>query len=245
MEGRLRSNVDQFRSLYYINVHRLDSLYREQTNKSFLDDVPHSYSAEKGHYNTLWGNEKNSLDWMKLAENRAFFESCLFEVVPTLTMIDINLLELRAIDPSERIGSLVGFSCEFAGQDIPMQSELVSTNGELCGPGPTLRREVMDAVETESVTETCLILDPTYMYSESAFIHLSEQGIWNGFGILARCRAAVGSNDGHLARRQVVVSPVCIGLPMDRTRYSAVPPDSEDADHQHQRLVRRFGDTGA
>ncbi len=42
----LRSNINEFRSVYYLNVHRLDSLYREcRAAQSFLSDVPHLYPA--------------------------------------------------------------------------------------------------------------------------------------------------------------------------------------------------------
>jgi hypothetical protein len=242
IDGYLRSNINQFRSFYYINVHRLDSLYREQGRSSFLRDVPNPYPLQDGHYNTLWANSKNSLDWVRLAENRAFFEERLFEITADLTIFDINLFEVRAIDLEDKAGCLVGFSCQFIGRDIPYQSELIETCGGLTGPSPTMRREVMDAVETESITETCLMLDPTYMYSDSAFIQFSEHGIWNGFGRIIKCRDT-GSNDGHLERRQIVVSPICIGTPVDHSRYSQIPAsamDETDADIYHQKLVERI-----
>lgn len=239
IDSFLRTNVSEFRGMYYVNVHRLDALYREYGKPSFLPNIPHQYPAQDGHYNTLWGNPKNSLDWIKLAENRAFYEECLCELTPKLTMFDINLFEVRAIDAEDKIGSLVGFSCQFIGQDIPMQSELTAGNGEYIGPPPTMRREVVDAIETESVTETCMILDSTYMFADSSFIHFSEHGIWNGFGRIMKCRNAVGSNDGHLLRRQIVVSPICIGTPPDHLRQSRIPPDAQDADSQHKTLVDR------
>lgn len=240
LDAFLRKNVNEFRCLYYVNVHRLDELYRESGKQSFLKDIPHPYPAQVGHYNTLWGNSKNSLDWIKLAENRSFYSERVCELALDLTLFDINLFELRAIEAEDKVGSLVGFSCEFVGKDIPAQSELVAGDGNLVGPPPTLRREVVDAIPTESITETCLVLDCTYMFADSSFNHFSGRGIWNGFGRIIKCRRAVGSNDGHLLRRQIVVSPICIGIPPDRYRYSKVPPNADGADCQHKRLIKRL-----
>lgn len=232
----LRSNVNEFRGVYYLNVHRLDSLYRECRSASFLSDVPHPYPTQDGNYNTLWMNRKNSLDWMKLAENRSFFEERLFEIIPELTIYDINLFEIGAILPDDKLGQLVGYSCQLIGKDIPGQTELVESNGEIGGPYPTMRRQVTD-VATECVVETCLMIDPNYMYADSSFLHFSEHGLWNGFGRIVKCREAVGSNDGPLLRKQIVVSPICIGTPVDHSRTSRIAADAMDADQQHQKLV--------
>ncbi len=232
----LRSNINEFRGVYYLNVHRLDSLYREHRSESFLSDVPHPYPEQDGHYNTLWANQKNALDWMKLAENRAFFEERLFEIIPELTIFDINLFEIGAIAPADKVGQFVGYSCQWIGQDIPDQEELVESSGAISGPYFTMRRQVTDDA-TESVVETCLMIDPNYMYADSSFLHFSEHGIWNGFGRIVKCREAVGSNDGHMLRKQIVVSPICIGTPVDHSRTSRIAADATDADRQHQKLI--------
>ena len=232
----LRSNINSFRSVYYLNVHRLDSLYRELRSRSFLGDVPHQYPVQEGRYNTLWSNQKNALDWIKLAENRSFFEERLFEIIPQLTIHDINLFELGAMFPEDRVGQLVGYSCQFIGQDIPDQSELVESNGEIGGPYPTMRRQLTDPA-TESVIETCLMIDPNYMYADSSFLAFSEDGIWNGFGRIVKVRGAVGSNDGHLLRKQIVVSPICIGTRADHAKTSRIGANATDADQQHRQLI--------
>ncbi len=173
---------------------------------------------------------------MKLAENRSLFEEQLFEIIPELTIIDINLFEVGAIDAENKVGQIVGYACQFVGKDIPEQTELVESNGEIGGPYPTMRRQVTDCA-TETVIETCLMIDPLYMYADSSFLHFSEHGIWNGFGRIVKCREAIGSNDGHLLRKQIVVSPICIGTPVDHSRTSQIAADAMGADEQHQKLV--------
>ena len=237
----LRSNANEYRCIYYANVHRLDGLYRESGRKGFLGDIPHAYPAQDGHYNTLWPNARNSLDWTRLAENRAFIDDRITAIVMEVVTVDLNLFEVRAVDPEGKIGCLVGFSCAFKGHDIPSQSELIDSGGHVTGPPSTMRRQVMDALETESVTESCLMLDPQYFYSDSAFIHFSEQGIWNGIGRIIACRTAVGSNDGHLARRQIVISPICIGSPVNHLRYTRVSLEAECADSEYQKLIPQIG----
>lgn len=236
VNGFLRSNVSAFRNLYYLNVHRLDSLYREYEMTSLLTDVPHPYSDQNGRYNTLWSNPKNSLDWIALGENRAYFEARLLEITHRLSLIDVNLIEVQAVDAENLVGKLVGFSCQFIGHDIPDQAELIESNGSINGPAPTMRREVADE-PSESVTETCMMLDCNFMYADSSFTQFSEEGIWNGFGRVVKCRNAIGSNDGHLLRRQLVISPICIGTPVDQDHTSGIPAKSIGVDAQHQKLV--------
>ncbi len=237
----LRSNVKAFRNLYYLNVHRLDSLYREHQLNSIFAEVPHSYSDQNSHYNTLWSNPNNSLDWIALGENRAYFEARLFEITSQLRLIDVNLIEVQAADAESLVGKMVGFSCQFIGHDIPDQEELIESKGVISGPAPTMRREVVDA-SSESVTETCLMLDCNFMYADSSFIQFSEAGTWNGIGRVLKCRNAVGSNDGHLLRRQIIVSPICIGTPVDHGHSSGIAAKSVGADAQHQKLISSIED---
>jgi len=236
----LRSNLNGFRNLYYLNVHRLDSLYRENHRDSFLPGVPHPYPDQNDRLNTLWPNPKNSLDWISLGENRAYFEDRLTEIVGQIRLVDVNLIEAQAVDTEGLVGKLVGFSCQFIGHDIPDQAELIESNGMISGPAPTMRREMIDQA-SQSVTETCLMLDCNFMYADSSFIQFSEAGTWNGFGRLMKCREAIGSNDGHLLRRQIVVSPICIGTPIDHDYTTGITAKAIGADSQHQSLVRLAG----
>ncbi|MBW4482362.1 MAG: hypothetical protein KME14_07455 [Tildeniella torsiva UHER 1998/13D] len=234
----LRENANKYRSIYYLNVHRLEALYKNCFSFSFLSGTPHEYPSQAGAYNTLWPNHKNSLDWIKLAENRSFFEECLFAVVDGLKMYDINLFEVGAISPKEKVGQLVSYSCQFIGQDIPYQKDLVEHGGQILGPSPTMRRQVKNE-SSECIIETCMVLDSNYMYSDSSFIHFSEHGIWNGFGKLIKCRN-VGSNDWNLEQQQIVISPICIGIPPDITCTTQIGADAFDADQQYQKLISQL-----
>lgn len=238
----LRSNMNGLHNLYYLNVHRLDSLYRESHGASFLPNVPHSYPDQKDRFNTLWPNPKNSLDWISLSDNRAYFEDRLMDIVDQLRLIDVNLIEARAVDIESLVGKLVGFSCQFIGHDIPDQAELIESIGVINGPAPTMRREIIDQA-SESVTETCLMLDCNFMYADSSFIQFSEAGTWNGFGRVMKCREAVGSNDGHLLRRQIVVSPICIGTPVDHAHTTGIPAKATGADSLHGGLLQSAEDS--
>ncbi|QDU99256.1 hypothetical protein [Lignipirellula cremea] len=238
LSGILSANAISYSSIYYLNIHRLESLYQAVNRESFIAEIPCSYPKQQGCYNSLWPHEKNSLSWPDLMANRSYFESKLREIESKLTLIDIHLFELGAITPDEHIGDLVGFSCQFIGKDIPDQGELVSTLGRIDGPAPTMRREITD-YPTDLVFETCLMIDSQYMYSDSSFIAFSEHGLWNGIGRVVKVRNAIGSNDGHLLRKQMVVSPIYIGTPISHAHVTALSAIASNADGEYIRLSEK------
>ncbi|MFM0390024.1 hypothetical protein [Paraburkholderia dipogonis] len=231
----LAGRAHEFSEGYYINVHRLESLYQRSVGRSLLSGMPHQPVAGSGVYNTLWNNSLNSLTWVQLAENRSYFESCAREVLPFVSAIDLNLIEVGAVDAKDKIGSLVAFSCQFLGHDIPDESELVQTLGSIDGPPPTMRRTIRDH-ENQDVFETCLMLDMQYMFASSAFIHFAEQGYWCGLARIVKIRDGVGSNDGIYSRVQLVLSPICIGIPLGYGYVSRTPGDATNPDERYLEL---------
>lgn len=223
---QLQGNAKAFSTSYYINAHRLSELYQEVFGRSLFTNLPHKVIQTAGSYNTLWANSKNSLPWTDLAENRSYLESCLRDTIPRLATRDLNLIELGAIDQSQNIGTLVGFSCQFNGKDIPDQGELVEGCGDINGPAPTMRRVVTDN-QNFKIFETCMMLDMQYMFADSAFTAFSEDGIWTGIARLIKSREAVGSNDGHFLRDQLILSPISICNPRSHNYVGAKSTDPE------------------
>jgi len=233
---QLQSNAKSFDSSYYINAHRLNELYEEIFGQSLLINLPHKVMQTPGSYNTLWANSKNSLPWTDLAENRSYLESCLRKITRNITIRDLNLIELGAIDPSQNIGTLVGFSCQFHGKDIPDQRELVEGCGIFNGPAPTMRRTIIDN-KNGKIFETCMMLDMQYMFADSAFITFSEDGLWNGIARLIKFRTGVGSNDQEFLREQLILSPISICNPKSHNYVSHILAKSTDPDLQYLNLT--------
>lgn len=233
----LQSNGTVVNSYYYMNVHRLEELFQEFENRSVFTNLPYRYSTQSGHYNSLWSNSKNSLNWTDLAQNRNYFEKCLKAIIPKLQTCDINLIELGAVLPEEWVGKLVSFACQFIGKDIPDQQELIDGLGRIDGPPPTMRRTITN-FEEQSVFETCMMIDPTYMYADSSFNCFSENGIWSGIGGVIKYRDAVGSCDGPLLRTQLVISPICIGTPVSKKRISQVSATDKEPQKSYNNLIR-------
>lgn len=238
---QLQVNAKSFGSCYYINAHRLNDLYQEVFGQSLLTNLPHKVIQTAGNYNTLWVNSKNSLPWTDLVENRSYLESCLRKITRNITMRDLNLVELGAIDASENIGTLIGFSCEFHGKDIPDQRELVDGCGVINGPAPTMRRVVIDN-QNGKIFETCMMLDMQYMFADSAFIAFSEHGLWTGIARLIKSREAVGSNDGHLLRNQLILSPISICNPRSHDYVTRIAAESTDPELQYLTLTSEHED---
>lgn len=212
LEQYLQYNESFVYQFYYINVHRLETLFKSITGLSMISKMPYKYSNSKGSYNSLWNNPRNSLDWTQLLENRSYFEDAAKFVMSNMSTYNLALIELGALDATELRGEIVHFSCQFIGRDIPDQSEIIEANGIIEGPQGTMRREIVDE-SNEIVFETCMLIDPLYLYSDSAFIQFSEHGFWNGIALIGQLREGIGSNDGHLFRKQLIVTPICIGSP--------------------------------
>ncbi|MGV2288811.1 hypothetical protein AAHK20_08840 [Trinickia sp. YCB016] len=230
-----------FSESYYINVHRLDSLYSRVMGESLFSEIPHQPLAKDGAYNTLWNNSANSLTWVQLAENRSYFEACARNVLPSIVAIDLNLIEVGAVRAKDKNGAIVAFSCQFRGHDIPEESELIEALGSIDGPPPTMRREIRDD-DNQEIFETCMMLDMQYMYASSAFIHFSEDGYWCGLARVVSVREGVGSNDGIYSRTQLVLSPICIGIPLGYDYVSRIPSESIDPDEQYVVLPLSMAD---
>ena len=73
-----------------------------------------------------------------------------------------------------------------------------------------------------------MLLDNKYYFSDSAFIHFSEHGIWNGLGIVGSYRNGIGSNDGHLLRKQIIITPICIGVPITVLKSGEIMAEGYD-----------------
>lgn len=222
---------------YYMNVHRLDSLLRELGEDSVVAGMPHVPSNQTGAYHTLWANSKNPLNWTQLLENRNYFEARLKSAIVRLSLLELSLFEVEALDVKEHVGGLISFNCQFVGHDIPDQTELVENDGQIDGPHPTMRREIRDTTSGH-VRETCMMLDTLYMYSDSSFVQFSEDGIWSGIARLTKYREAVGSNDGHLLRNQLILTPICIGTPARSIRMPLAQTGKDDPDRQYLEILK-------
>lgn len=231
----LISRAGECSEFYYVNVHRLDSECRRSLGCEIFKNIPHKPVVRDGCYNSLWSNPRNTLSWVQLAENRSYFECCTRELLSRVTAIDLNLIEVGAVDARQRIGSLVSFSCQFFGHDIPDESELTETSGQVEGPPPTMRRFVRDH-EDQTVYETCMMLDPQYLFVSSAFIHFAEQGYWCGLARIIKVRDGIGSNDGIYSREQLVLSPIFIGIPLGYEYVSPMSGDAVDPDKCYREL---------
>jgi len=75
------------------------------------------------------------------------------------------------------------------------------------------------------------------MYADSSFIQFSERGVWNGIARLTQVRNAVGSNDGHYLRHQLVLTPICIGTPAPRSRAGAVLSGKTGIEHVYLEML--------
>ncbi|ACV64514.1 hypothetical protein Dtox_3809 [Desulfofarcimen acetoxidans DSM 771] len=212
LEEYLRYNDSFVNQFYYINVHRLETIFKSITGKSMITKMPYKYSNSKGSYNSLWNNPKNSLNWTQLLENRSYLDDAVKTVMSNMSTYNLALIELGALDATELRGEIVHFSCQFIGRDIPDQTELVDASGMIEGPQGTMRREILDKLN-DVIFEICMLIDPLYMYSDSAFIQFSENGFWNGIALVGQLRDGIGSNDGHLLRKQLILTPICIGSP--------------------------------
>lgn len=227
LEEKLKINSDIVSQYYYINVHRLDTIFKAITGSSLIANAPYRFKESCDYYNTLWHNSKSSLGWMELAELRQYFSECASYVMDNCQSINLSLLELNAYVLDELKGGLISFSCQFIGKDIPDQTELVINKGLIEAPPGTLRRELEDSSE-DIIVETCMLLDNKYYFSDSAFIHFSEHGMWNGLGIVGSYRSGIGSNDGYKLRNQLIVSPICIGTPLKVLKSGEIMAEGYD-----------------
>jgi hypothetical protein len=225
-----------YHNLYYMNLHRLDALLREVGEESVATSMPHRYPPGQGIYCSLWPNRKNPLGWDQLQENRSYFEMRLNDALSKLSVVDLALIEAEAVDRDNLVGGLVAFSCQFNGQDIPDQNELVEACGQIEGPPPTMRRQLTYSSQ-DRVLEVCMMLDPRYMYADSSFIQFSEHGVWSGIARLTQYREAVGSNDGHRLREQIVLTPICIATPARSVRISPAIREVTDGESEYRRLL--------
>lgn len=210
-ESGLSIQAEQlFSQIYYLNVHRFDNLYKQARQSSCLQAAPCFFVSSNEHYNTLWANPKNSLDWVGVLHLKSYLDDCFNSISPSLELLHMALIEGKAIRPEEHVGRLFLFDGEFFAQDVPDQSDLERLNGQVDGPPATLRRTIVDDENHEKI-EFCLTLDPTYFYSDSAFVHLSERGRKRGVALLGSIRD-VGSSDFEYGRTQLLFSPIVIGF---------------------------------
>lgn len=227
IEENLKLDTSFINQYYYINVHRLESLFFQLSNESMVANAPFKFKDAEEYYNTLWHNPKNSINWMDIIQLREFFSKCASFVLNNVPSINLSLLEFGAYKPEDLKGKLIHFSCQFLGKDIPDQAELVENKGLIEAPNGTLRREIENYAEWE-IIETCMLLDNNYYFSDSAFIHFSEDAIWNGLGIVGSFRNGIGSNDGPMTRKQIIISPICIGVPSKTLKSSEVMAKGHD-----------------
>lgn len=214
--SRLFSIPQPVKQWSYVHLHRIAPLYKQITGKNLFSGMPYRFKNSEPCLNTLWHNRRSSLSWQQHLELRDYLNECADTVFSAdLKGIGLGMLEIGVIDPESAKGHLVHFSAAFHGQDIPSQTEFV-IDGEIVGPPGTLRRSILDE-EGEAVLETCILLEPRYYYSDSTFVHFSESGYWNGLAMLGSI-GNVGSNDGHLSRIQLRLSPICIGSPQTAIR---------------------------
>lgn len=199
-----------FSQIYYLNVHRLDNLYKQVRQSSCIQAAPRFFASGSEYYNTLWANPKNSLDWTAVLHLKSYLDDCFNSISPSLDLLHTMLIEGNAIRPEEHVGRLFLFDGEFVAQDVPDQSDLERLNGHIDGPPATLRRTIVDDENYQKI-ELCLPLDPTYFYSDSAFVHLSERGRKRGVALLGSIRD-VGSSDLEYGRIQLLFSPIVIGF---------------------------------
>lgn len=230
IEEDLKFDLDSINQFYYINVHRLEPIFKSIMGYSMIANAPYRFRESYEFYNTLWHNMKNSLGWMELIQLREYFSDCANLVMEKCSSINLSLLEFNAYNPGELKGQLVHFSCQFLGKDIPDKNELILSNGLIEGPPGTLRREIENINDWE-IIETCMLLDNKYYFSDSAFIHFSENGNWNGLGILGSFREGIGSNDGQLSRKQIIISPLCIGVPVKVLKSGEILAQGYDMKH--------------
>lgn len=223
-------------NVYYMSVHRLDALLRDIGEESVLVGIPHQQQSGPGAYDTLWANPKNPLNWSQLLDNRNHFEFRLNNALEKLSLIDLSLLEVGAVEAGAHTGGLVYFECQFIGHDIPDQNELIENEGRIEGPPPTMRRELIDP-SGERVMETCMMLDSRYMYADSSFTQFSEDGVWSGIARLTRFREGVGSHDRHMLRDQIVLTPICICTPARNVQMEIVRSGNADPEQQYLRLL--------
>lgn len=156
LEGFLQYNDTLINNYYYINVHRLETLYKSITGQSMISKMPYKYLNTEGKYNSLWFNPKNSLNWTCLLENRSYLEEAAELVMNSIHTYNLALIELGAFDVKELRGEMVHFSCQFIGRDIPDQTELIKNDGIIEGPQGTMRREIIDESD-EVIIETCML----------------------------------------------------------------------------------------
>lgn len=216
---------------YYVNLDRLAPIYQGIVGKPLAESAPYWFKGGAGTYDALWANKHNSLDWQQLLALRGFLDECVSHLAEVISPLDIALFEAGAADPRQWQGQLVTFAADFTGCDIPDQQQLLENGGELEGPPPTLRRESWPD-QDDQIFETCMMLNPRFFYSDSAFTYLSEMGSWSGVGICGLLREAVGSGDGHLLRSQLLVTPLWIGRGVQVT-LDAPMDDADDDDPQH------------
>lgn len=236
LENSMRFKTDIVSQFYYINVHRLESLFKNVTGKSMISNAPYRFKESPEYYNTLWHNSKSSLGWMEMVELREYFGACANYIMENCSAINLSLLEFNAYDPTENKGELIQFSCQLVGKDIPDQTELVKNNGLIEAPPGTMRREI-ESQEEDLIFETCMLLDNKYYFSDSAFIHFSEHGVWNGLGIVGSYRSGIGSNDGYKLRNQLIITPICIGVPISVLKSSEIMAEGYDVSDYNSLLI--------
>ncbi len=208
--------IEVMRSCYYVNIDRLTPTYKQITGLGLASNAPHWFGQKADSYDTLWANKRNSLNWQQLLSLREYLDDSISKISASIAPLDVGLFEYQAADPREWQGEFVTFNCDFRGCDIPDQGQLEATNGDLDGPPPTLRREHISD-EDDEVFEICMMLTPRFFYSDSAFIQFSETSRWSGVGICGLLREAVGSNDGHRLRSQLLITPLWIGRGAEST----------------------------
>ena len=212
--------TEELRTNYYANLERLGTVYKQTTGRSLIEGSPHWFKGGKDSYDSLWANDRNTLDWQQLLSVREYLNDCISQVSESILPLDIGLFESQTASPKEWQGELVTFNCELTGKDIPDQNQLVECLGNLEGPPPTLRREKISEDDQE-IFEVCMMLSPRFFYSDSSFIQLSETSRWSGVGICGLLREAVGSNDSYRLRSQLLITPLWIGRGAERTVLSA------------------------
>ena len=173
IEENVKLDTSFINQYYYINVHRLESLFYQLTSQSMVAKAPFKFMDSEEYYNTLWHNPKNSINWMDIIQLRDYFGQCCSFVLNNVPSVNLSLLEFGAYKPEDLKGKLVHFSCQFIGKDIPNQTELVENKGLIEAPRGTLRREIENTQEWE-IIETCMLLYNNYYFSDSAFINFSE-----------------------------------------------------------------------
>jgi len=232
MERKLSFQGCFVNSYYYISQHRLAALYSQVFGESLYSKMPFRLPANG--YVTLWPNSENPLPFDRLNEYKDKLANLATETLLKCKSKNLTFIETGACDVES--GELVHFSANFSGRDVPSQTMLARCRGNMELPTPTMRREIVDYEEMVRF-ETCMMLDMNYMFSDSSFITFSEKMVWNGYGIAMSFNEGVGSCDQEFERRQLIVSPVCIGTPLQVLQSAEVDADDGNIEDYRSLLV--------